>query len=94
MRRSVRRDRCAKIFRSRFGVVGVEESLEEGVQRYRLVAFAAEDDGALEAELEIARGLEGEHLGVDPVVVGSGVAFQAAVEEVVAHRARAGARGT
>jgi len=35
-------------------------------------------------KLEVLRGLEGEHLGVDPVVVGRGVAFEAAVEEVVA----------
>ena len=41
----------------------------------------------LETEFEVARGAEGEHLGVDPVVIGCGVAFEAAVEEVVANRA-------
>src|SRR5665213_2922682 len=65
------------------GVVDVEEALEEGVDGDRSVALAAPDDGALEAELEVRCGSECEHFGMDPGVVGVGVALQGADEEGV-----------
>lgn len=73
------------------GVIDVEEALEEGVESDGLVArgaraLAAPDDAALEGELEVGGGAEGEHLRVHPGIVGDGVAFEGANEEVVAGR--------
>jgi hypothetical protein len=57
------------------------------VQVDGLVALAAPDHGALEAELEVRGGPEADLLDVHPGVVGIGVAFQRSNQKLIAEGA-------
>ena len=52
-----------------------------------LVALAAPDHGALEAELEVLGGPEADLLDVHPGIVGIGVAFEGADQKLIAEGA-------
>ena len=75
----------AGVLLGRAGIVHVKEAVEELGDGDGRVACAAEDDGALEAELEVDGRAEGKGLSVDIRMIRRGVALEAAVEEVVAY---------
>src|SRR5882757_1419062 len=67
-------------------IVYIEEALEKGVQRDRLVPCTAKDNGPLKPELKVRGRGELKRIRMHPWVVRICVPLQAAIEEVIAHR--------